>query len=359
MDYWGGYSGTHTVPPAVAARWLSWASVNIAGARELRPLGVKTTRYTDPNRQIAGEPLYTSAESPFAHDCFTPRFATSRRGKYLMDPHADSLRALWRSLVTRYSAEGHFDAIFEDDADDVEYTAGLPCRFQAADWQAATLSMQRELGFPVIYNGLSIRTGSEVSAVIGLNSGAIGGTMEECYAESARRPESGGADWLSAENTELRMASEHKLFFCLALDPSEAASALQGRMFVYASFLLGYDPDSSVLWEIYHTPSAQHVMPEVQLVPAAPGTNPETIGALRASSGEYRRTFGSCRLAGKDEGPCIVLVNPDDVAHRADTFGYGRRLELSGAGVLDGGRASIAAGASSDLAPLSAEILFK
>src|SRR5580698_7104129 len=27
-DYWGGYAGTHSVEPQVAAGWLTWASVN-------------------------------------------------------------------------------------------------------------------------------------------------------------------------------------------------------------------------------------------------------------------------------------------------------------------------------------------
>ena len=118
-DYWGGYSGTHVVSAPVAAQWLTWASVNIDGSNALRPLGVKTMLYTDPNRQIKGEPLYTADETTFAHDCAGARIPTGREGQYLMDPRSASMPRVWKNLVDRYTAEGHFDAIFEDDADDL------------------------------------------------------------------------------------------------------------------------------------------------------------------------------------------------------------------------------------------------
>jgi Hypothetical glycosyl hydrolase family 15 len=358
-DYWGGYSGTHRVDAGLAARWLTWASVNIAGSQSLRPLGVKTMLYTDPNRQIAGEPLYTADESTFAHDCSGARIATSRSGQYLMDPRAPSLRLLWNSLATRYDAEGHFDAIFEDDADDVAYTKGRPCTYQDADWMDATLAMQRSLSLPVIYNGLSNQTGSDVSPAIGLNAAAIGGTMEECYAASAKEPKVGGPQWLAIEKTELQMAAARKLFFCLGLDPSDAASALDGRIFSYASFLLSYDATSSVLWELYRGPSGLHVMPEVQLTPMQPVGRAVSMDAMRDPGGLYTRAYRSCPLAGRDEGPCEVVVNPDSQAHAIDSASYHRRLALNGSDVLDGGTAVVVAGAPPTLAPLSAAILFR
>ena len=357
-DYWGGYSGTHVVSAPVAAQWLTWASVNIDGSNALRPLGVKTMLYTDPNRQIKGEPLYTTDETTFAHDCTGARIPTGREGQFLMDPRSASMPRVWKNLVDRYTAEGHFDAIFEDDADDLYGVRNLPCTFDEGAWQAATIAMQRSLGQPVIYNGLSIQTGADVSSVIALNAAAIGGMMEECYA-APRNPEIGGAQWLAVEATERRMAAENKLFFCLVKDSSDASASLAGRMYVYASFLLGYDASSAVLWEIYRTPSRQHIMPEVQLVPGGAESCPPELNALRTQSGAYRRFFASCRLAGTNAGPCVVFVNPDATAHRIDRAGYTRELVLEGAGVLDGGVARIAAGGSDELPALSSEILFR
>jgi hypothetical protein len=145
-DYWGGYSGTHLVSAPVAAQWLTWASVNIDGSNALRPLGVKTMLYTDPNRQIKGEPLYTTDETTFAHDCAGARVPTGREGQFLMDPRSASMPRVWKNLVDRYMAEGHFDAIFEDDADDLYGVRDLPCTFDEGAWQAATIAMQRSLG---------------------------------------------------------------------------------------------------------------------------------------------------------------------------------------------------------------------
>jgi len=358
-DYWGGYSGTHRVPAALAARWLTWASVNIAGSQALRPLGVKTMLYTDPNRQIAGEPFYTADESTFAHDCSGNRIATSRRGQYLMDPHAPALRALWSSLAARYVAEGRFDAIFEDDAADVAYTSGRPCGFTQADWLATTLDMQRAVRTPVIYNGLSDQRGSDVSPAIALNAAAAGGMMEQCYAVSAQTPKAGGEQWLAAERTEMRMAAERKTFFCLALDPSEADRSLDGRMYAYASFLLGYDATSSVLWELYRGPSGLHVMPETALVPSQPSSQAASIDAMRAPGGTYVRTYGACSLATRNEGACAVIVNPDQIAHPIALTGYRRRLALQGSDVLDGGSASIVPGVPSELDGLSSAVLFR
>jgi hypothetical protein len=155
------------------------------------------------------------------------------------------------------------------------------------------------------------------------------------------------------------MAAENKLFFCLVLDPAQASTSLRGRMYAYASFLLAYDASSSVLWEIYRTPSSQHVMPEVRLVPGGADACPPPIDALRTPSGAYRREFASCRLAGRDAGRCVVFVNPDATARHIARDGFTHELVLQGAGLLDGGAARIAAGGDDELPALSSEILFR
>ncbi len=358
-DYFGGYAGTHDVAPAVAARWLTWAETNVADSPRMRALGVKTLLYTDPNRQISGEPLYTADESSFAHDCGGQRIATLRSGQYLMDPHSPAMTRLWKAHVRSYSADGHFDAIFEDDADDLAYTRGVPCRYDAAAWLSATNAMQRALGYPVVYNGLANFTDRTVSPAIGLNATAIGGMMEECYAVSPSRPKSSGDAWYVTEATELAMARAGKLFFCYGNDTTAADASLDARLYVYASFLLSYDPATSVLWEYYQGPARFHVMPEAQLVPMQPRVTAQRVDDLSVA-GTYQRAFGACYLAGRDQGPCVVAVNPSQTARPLALPGYRRTLVLGGGSVIEGGTARVEMRPPpAQLDPLSATIAFR
>ncbi len=359
-DYFGGGVGTHFVDPSDAARWLSWAETDVADSPRLRAVGIKTLLYTDPNRTMSRQPEGRADESAFAHDCAGGRIEAYRAGQYLMDPHSAALLAAWKGHAQRYGRAGQFDAIFEDDADDVAYLRGMPCRYSPTDWLQATIAMQQALGYPIVYNGLSNFSDQTISPAIGLNATAIGGMMEQCYARSPARPKTTGPHWLVTEDTELRMAAEGKLFFCYGNDTTPAVSALDGRLYVYASFLLGYDPSSSVLWEYYQGPSRFHVMPETQLVPLQPRTTPRSIAELRTGAGIYQRAFGACYLAGSPQGPCVVAVNPDAQAHPLNLTGYTRTLQISGGGVLDGGVARVASpGPPGTLAGLSAVVAFR
>lgn len=362
-DYFQGYAGTHSVDPKAAARWLTWAETGVPDSPRLRALGIKTLLYTDPNRTIARQAEYAEYvrhPDAFARDCSGHRIRTYSATGYLMDPHAARLRAIWKEHVDRYASVGHFDAIFEDDADDVLYTYGQPCNYSATGWLDATNAMQRSLGYPIVYNGLANFADGHVSPAIGLNATAIGGMMEQCYAPSPREPKSSGTHWLVTEETELLMMRAHKLFFCYGNDTSPPASALDARLYVYASFLLTYDPAYAVLWEYYGGLARFHVMPESQLVAMRPSSMPAAVSALQTSSGIYERAFDSCYLAGKAVGACIVAVNPDDRAHPLALPGYAKTLRLSGAGILDGGTAQIASAAPPPrLDPVSAVVAFR
>jgi len=359
-DHFAGYAGTKTVPADVAARWLTWAETDIPGSQAIQRFGVKTMLYTDPNRTIRGERDYTNDESAFAHDCFGQRVAAQHAGQYLMDPHSRALLAVWKSHVTRYSADGHFDAVFEDDANTIAYANGQPCNFYASDWLQATVALQRSLDAPIIYNGLSNFSDRSVSISIGLNETAIGGMMEECYGSSPSEPKNSGDRWYVAEATEIAMAAQRKLFFCYDNDTTAAAQALDRRTYVLASFLLTYDPSLSVLWEYYQGPSHLHVMPEAQLVPLAPSSVVRTVNDLLTPSGVYERRYAACYLGGRDMGPCVVAVNSDNASHALDLRGYTRTLQIAGAGILDGGTARVTApGPPSELAALTAVVAFK
>jgi hypothetical protein len=115
-----------------------------------------------------------------------------------------------------------------------------------------------------------------------------------------------------------------------------------------------------VLWEYYAGPLQFHVMPEVQLVALDPRGAATSIGDLRTASGTYVREYGACYLAGRNEGPCAVAVNPDDAAHPLRLNGYARTLTIAGGGILDGGTVRVATTKPpSQLEALSAAIAFK
>lgn len=360
-DHFAGYAGTRSVPPDVAAKWLTWAETDIPGSVSIRRFGVKTMLYTDPNRVMKGDADFPKDESAFARDCRGSRIeSVPRPGQYVADPHSPALLAVWKSHVTRYSAEGHFDAVFEDDADTIQYSTGTPCNFDPADWLKATNDMQRALNYPILYNGLNNFSDRTVSISIGLNQTAIGGMMEECYGSSPSQPRLGGDRWYVAEQTELQMAAARKLFFCYDNDTEPAQGAHDSRLYVLGSLLLTYDPSTTALWEYFQGPSHFHVMPEVQLVPLQPHAQPRSIDELRTPSGVYERKYGACYLAGRLEGPCTVAVNPDTSPHAVDLAGYRRTLQLSGAGIVDGGTVRVSAPAPpSELMALSAVVAFK
>lgn len=358
-DYWAGYAGTKAVPADTAARWLTWAETNVDGSKLIHPAGVKTLLYTDPNRQLQNnDRLWNSDESTFAHDCGGNRIEAHRRGQFLMDPHSQHLRDLWKHSVERYWNAGQFDAVFNDDANDLELIASQPCNVDRDDWLRTTIDEQRQLGRPVVYNGLEVFNGHDVSRTIGLNQSAIGGMMERCYAASPRNPKVSGWQWNATENTELQMAREGKYFFCYNNDTSPADQSLDNRLYVYASYLLTYDPRTSVLWEYYATPTRAHVMPEVQFVPFDPvRASVKRIDDLRNGKGVYVREYRNCNLNGTAVGKCIVAVNPDDSAHDIDLRGYNKMLTVSGSGIFDGGKARIdSRSLPSSLPPQSAVI---
>lgn len=362
-DFFAGYAGTRVVDPQTAAGWLTWAETDPAGSLRVRPFGIKTMLYTDPNRAIPKQsefPEYARDEASFAHDCSGLRITTNYPGQYLMDPHSATVRAVWKEHVDRYQSIGHFDAIFVDDADDVAYVRATPCNYDSGEWLRTSNALQRSLGYPIVYNGLSNFSDHHVSESIGLNDTAIGGMMEQCYAPYPAKPKAPFDHWIVNETTELQMAQAHKLFFCLGNDTSAAVDSLDARLYVYASFLLTYDLSSSILWEYYQGPSHFHVMPESQLVALHPQKSVTSVSDLLAPSGLYQRSYEACYLAGRPQGPCIAVVNPTGQSLALSVPGYHRTLQIAGAGAVDGGTVRIAApGPPSQLPSLSAAILFK
>jgi hypothetical protein len=361
-DYWRGYAGTKNVSPEQAARFLSWVETDVPGSQLISPLGVRTLLYTNPNREQPGDPLYGADDNEYAHTCggTRARGEAQYHGLVLTNPRSRVLASLWRRSVDAHANEAHFDAVFADDAVGAAYAQDSPCGFSFDDWLRDEAELFRNLGYPVIYNGLNDFNNHGVAREIALNKAAAGGMMEECYAQLSADHRVGGWQWWASEETEIAMARDHKYFFCYGRDLTPADQAYDSRIYTYASFLLTYDPRTTVLWEYYKTPSGGHVMPESQLVALDPVKPVTRVAQLRGPGGAYVREYRKCYLAGRFVGSCAAAVNPDSSEHDLGLRGYRRTLALQGSGVFDGGRALLVnRPPPEDLQPLGAVIAFK
>ena len=355
---------SHGRPFSAYTSSLTWAETYSGSA--VHAAGIKSIFYTNPNRQGPGETMYTSDETTFAHTCANARIKQtgSTYTVYLMDPLAPNMVKLYTSYVKNELSQQYFDAIFDDDADDYYALAAMPCSFNTTTWLSAYIAEEKALLHPVFYNGLGIfsSTGG-VSSSMAMNAGAIGGMAEACYStEWGPQPIVNGSKWLTFENTEIAMAQQNKIFICYSNDLATASTAIAARIYVYASFLLTYNVNTSLLWEYFGTTSGYTVEPESKLVALSPAiATPSSITGLRTSTGVYARKYGACYIGGTSVGACAVVVNSDNVySHAFPYTGYHHSLSLSGGGILDSGTVSAKGAAPpANLAPRTAVIAFQ
>lgn len=377
----GGYLGG-TLGPTMnwssAARYLTWAQTTIANADAVSAAGIKTQFYIDPARVQTDDALYTGDETTFAHDCSGNRVTDvyvwngTPVTQYVTDVTSASMQRLFANRVSAIAQQAHFDAVFADDSgpltpfqEEHPFTPGLPCGYTDAAWLAGGIALDHGSPIPVLVNGLhevDLPTHS-MSPSVGLlaDANTVGGNFEECYG-NASAPKQGGWFWQTTENTELAVAAQQKLFECMDEDRTPAASAADGRLYTYASFLLSYDPRTSVLWDFYTNPSGFTVEPETSLVALDPKVSaPSTILALLQPGGAYAREYGACYVGGAPVGPCAAVVNSNtDISVPFPFTAYKHSLTIAGGGVLDGGSISTAGGPpAANLPPLEAAIVFQ
>ncbi len=373
--------GYPRVKTQVAARWVSWAMSSPRLANELSAAGMKTIYYTDPNRVAPRDRMYSSDESQFAHDCNGQRVRVNKgEERYLTDPTAPATLARWKAEIAGVEKIASFDAVFDDTAGTTNSLSAMPCGFDENAWIAAHVALIEGTGTPVLVNGIGDgnlpRTGkgrdatyamSPLVAIVSTATNVIGGAFEDCYASPSHPSNpagevTAGSFWRATENTELALARMRKIFVCnekaerLSMD-----QAVEARAFSEASFLLTYDPRTTMVRQQFDTPSMLDLGPEVKLValdPVRPA--PQTIDALRTPGGAYGREYRSCYIQGTRVGRCAVAVNPERSGAVPFPFaGYGHTMEMHGSGIEDGGLMDMSGPAPTSIAPLQGVVAFQ
>ncbi|MBV8489508.1 MAG: hypothetical protein JO199_03185, partial [Candidatus Eremiobacteraeota bacterium] len=371
-DYLGAPYGTTAIAWSQAAPYLSWAQTQASVANGVHAAGIKTQFYADPNRTQSGtgDPLFTTNEAAFAHDCSGNRVTDTYAGsktQYVMNVGGATMQSEFQQYLAQITSYAHFDAIYEDDAGPLSeeiYTpfSAMPCGYSDASWIASENALDQSVSVPILFNGLDALDGQGVSESVGLlgSSNTMGGNYEDCYADNSTAKMNGWL-WQTIENSELQVNARGKTFECQLRSAATASTQSDARIYGLASFLLTYNPASSIFWEEYATPSGLHVEPESQLVVLNPLTPaPASIAGLQVSGGTYGRQYANCYYAGNFVGPCAVVVNPDSQSSHPFPYPqYTHTLVLSGGGVIDGGTVATNGPAPPlNLAPNEAAIVF-
>lgn len=353
-----------------ATPWLDYVDTDAVDSLAFHQAGITVAFYTIPNRQGPGDPMYSNDESTFAHDCSGNRIDSLGVGigRYLMDPHSTDLGGMWETYVQKMVANGAWiDYVFEDKADNINKTSATPCNFDQTDWTNASNQLDSFMTSHIIYNSLSntSTTGGQpqVAPSIALNLTAAGGMSEDCYVKQDNTLRT-RLSWQATELTEIDMANAQKMFVCNGGMSTDGSIAIQARLYQYASYLLTYDPNTTIYQSQYATYSGLSVYPEVQLVAKQPAIGePSSISQLQQSGGTYARQYRACYIAGNFVGACAAVVNSESASMPSEPFPYPGQyhhtLVLSGSGVLDGGSiATNGPAPPSSVAPSTAVIAF-
>ena len=360
---------------AGVARWVDFAAVR-GPATRAAAAHLRTMLYADPNLLCdlhdgvcvgdsgAG---YVRAETAFVHcdgagpgNRATYSYDGGKTVQWLGDPGSPALHEALAAYIARWSRDGRYDYVWVDDTmlprdhyDPVFYHAAgygdgrrTRCERQPTERpDGEVLAGYRALfassRLPVVFEGLGAMGsgpyGEEPSHVIGIldQPRAAGALYEYAWGPSRARPREHPPFRQQASNDQIATLARGKRFFTLDYPPGDDPDL---RGFVYASFLLTYDPRRSVYGTREATRSGLPVEPETGFVPLEPRqTARARIDELRAGDGAYRREFARCAIGGTVVGPCIVAVNPETdraVPFPAPAGRYRRTLAIHGSGVL-------------------------
>jgi hypothetical protein len=367
-----GYGGTPTsVSSSTIARYLNWAETGATYVSTLKGAGIKTIAYTNFWRNYTSDSPQTGyvdlkpggahADSE-AKDCSgNPVYDSDYGGGYEADARASD--ALAHAQVTTNNAYAvtnqGFDAMFSDDTGGV-FGITLPCNYSQAAYDAAVNSVHTALGVPLWVNALGGAPNPATAIDLAQPANVLGAMCELCYGGDGSSGDyiQTGTSWVNVENAEIGMVAQHRVFWDYARMAGDASTETGMRVYVYASFLLGYDPAYAMLQEAFTTSSGFPVMPETGLVAENPLTTAASASGYQAPGGSYFREFAGCYYRGAFVNNCAVVVNPGTASVPVPTTSYTHSLVLSGSGVLDGGTASFGGPAVTQLAPGTGAILF-
>ena len=360
-DYFA-FTGAPSVSYSSAGTVLSWAETSPYYGSAISAAGIKTMEYIAPFEQASTDPLYSSDNSTFAHDCSGNKIPVPyQSGAYVMNPGSSDLETDMNNWQNKEEGIGHIDAFLYDNFDDTYGLTNLGCNVSASTWYSENASFLSSSAHSVVYNGYGISVAAENLIT---NSKAAGAMLEECYSyvsgNGPTPPYQTGSDWTANENLEIAATNANKLFFCYNTPTSDASQSIQLRNFIYASFLIGFGPTSSVLWEYFSTPSTVHVFPETQLVPTNPLISSASSVTSYAKGSLYVREYSTCYLNGSSIGHCAAVVNPSSSSSYsipALSQSYSHAMTISGYGTLDGGSVSASGSRPSSLAPESGVVL--
>ena len=366
-----GYGGTPVTTSLSAVKpYVSWVQTASSYAALIRSAGIRVDVYTNFWRNYSSDNPnvgYTDLKPGGAHAAAE---ALDCSGNAITDPNygggyeADartSAAAAHAQVVASYRLNefgGNYDALFSDDTGALGGIT-LPCNYSQSAYVSATNAVDESLGVPMFVNTLG--AGSYPDGQIGYvqASNVLGAMCEECYAaynSSKIDYVIGGTVWQHTENAEIALAGMHKIFWDYARVIGDPSAETGLRTFVYASFLLGYDPSYAMLQEAFKSATGFPVMPETGLVPMNPLTTASSVSGY-ANGSVYMRQFANCYYRGVGIGACAVVVNPNSTSASIPANSYAHAMSLSGGGVLDGGSASFSAPAVTSLAANSAAVL--
>ncbi len=355
--------------PSIYAPYLTWAYPLYTKAVPVRAAGIKTVFYIDPIMPLSGLYEYKQLTGRYggvqAKDCSGNAVSTYDGKGILADPRSPQAGAYYGDVVDWYirnkiRVDRVWDAFFIDNNGALYGANPLPCNYDPLTWGRAFDRAIANVDEPIITNSLSTReseTQTYVDRLRGKN--IIGGMFEECFTSSL---------WTAEEQSQIQTIAlfrrEHKppgpAWWCYANNTSKAGeTVIPQRLFVYASFLLTYDPEYSMFQESFTTqPSTFKVFPETGFVPLGPVNVPHSISDLQTSGGAYVQMYRWCYMRKKPIGACEVAVNPGNgTVSVPNPQGFKHSMVLTGGGVLDGGSVSFNGSVPSQLGPQSAAIL--
>ncbi len=364
--------------PQTAAQLAPYLTFDYACSGQYVPThnaGIKTVAYEDPFEPNGGDWIEIAALKKFpdieAKTCTGQTVQTYHGTGYFADLSKPDAVAYVQWIVdTRDAYLGtQPDAIFFDNANNLYQANAQPCSYVSpAQWTALVVSVLSRInthGAQLYLNTLSTPESYEdpppgvtyQNQIAGLAASTeTGGEYEASYVDGAQ-------NWIATEDTEISTIAAGRTFWAYAdgswsTQQADSPAAIAQRMFVYASFLLTYDPNFTIFQEWLQTKSTVKVFPETGFVALQPAYRASDVSNYHYSGGAYERFYNACYAWQVYVGHCAVAVNPGASSVPIQyASGLNHSLVISGSDVLDGGSIDVKGPAVTTVAPGAAAIL--